>query len=157
MPDLPITLRSSSLKMGILLFGSAMFVAAGIGLFPNQPFIGALLLLVSAVGFVVGAIGIIPNSFYLLLNAEGFTMVSFFRKHFVPWECVESFQPAKVGLNAMVGWNYAPEYRRLASYAPANLRLAGIEAALPDNYGMTVEALSGLMNSVKAQSVHSAR
>ena len=148
----PLTLRPSLRNKALLLCVCGAFVAGGIWIFPTHPFFGALALMGFGLGFAVAAVGFIPNSFYLRLSEEGFTMVSFFRKHFVPWECVESFRPIKLGLNTMVGWNYAAEYKLFGSYAPANLRLAGAEAALPDRYGMSAEQLCALMNEAKQQS-----
>ncbi len=151
MKALPITLRPTLRSKLPLLLGCGVFVAVGVWLYDGQPFFGALLLLIFGIGFIVGLVAILPNSAYLQLTTEGFTFVSFFRKHFVPWECVDSFRAVKLGVNNMVGWNYSAEYKRLGSYAPANLRLAGVEAALPDSYGMALEALCGLMNEVAAQ------
>ena len=148
MKVLPITLRPTVRSKLPLLLGCGALVAAGLWLYGSQPFFGALLLLIFGIGFIVGVVAILPNSAYLYVAAEGFTFVSFFRKHFVPWECVDSFRGVKLGLNNMVGWNYAAEYKMLGSYAPANLRLAGVEAVLPDRYGMSVEGLCGLMNEI---------
>ena len=151
MKALPITMRPTLRSKLPLLLGCGIFVAFGVWLYDGQPFFGALMLLLFGIGFIVGLVAVIPKSSYLLLTTEGFTFVSFFRRHFVPWECVESFRPIKLGLNTMVGWNYAAEYKLFGSYAPANLRLAGAEAALPDRYGMSTEQLCALMNEAKQQ------
>src|SRR5258706_3167331 len=143
MKPLPITLRPTVRSKLHLLLGCGVFVAAGLWLYDGQPFFGALLLLVFGIGFIVGVVAILPNSAYLQLTTEGFTFVSFFRKHFVPWECVDSFRTVKLGVNNMVGWNYSAEYKRLGSYAPANLRLAGGEAGIAARFGFTVGGLCG--------------
>lgn len=136
MKALPITLRPSLRKMALLFFGSGTFVIGGLWLFPTQPFFGAILLMVFGLGFAVGAVGLIPDSAYLTLTTNGFTFASFFRKHTVSWESVEIFHPIKLGVNRMVGWKYAADFKALGRLADANLRLAGAEAALPDSYGM---------------------
>lgn len=156
MKVLPITLRPTVRSKLPLLLGCGAMVAAGVWLYDGQPFFGALLLLIFGIGFIVGLVAILPNSVYLQLTEEGFTFVSFFRKHFVPWERVDSFREVKLGVNNMVGWNYSAEYKRLGSHAHANLRLAGVEAALPDCYGMTVGGLCGLMNGVRLQNAKAA-
>ena len=149
MKALPMTLRPSLRKMALLFFGSGVFVSGGLWLFPTQPFFGAILLMVFGLGFVVGAAGLIPNSTYLTLSADGFTFASFFRKHTVLWESVEIFHPIKLGVNRMVGWKYAAAYKGLGRYANPDLVIAGAEAALPDSYGMSVEGLCELMNEIK--------
>ena len=151
MKALPMTLRPSLRKTALLFSGSGAFVICGLWLFPTQPFFGAILLMVFGLGFVVGAVGLIPNSTQLTLSADGFTFASFFRKHTVSWESVDAFRPIKLGLNTMVGWTYAADFKTLGRLADANILLAGAEGVLPDSYGMSVDALCGLMNEIKAR------
>ena len=151
MHPLPMTLHPSQKKMALLTIGTGVFVIGGIAIYPSLPFVGAIAILLFGLGFIVGLIGLLPNSAYLELTTKGFTFVSFFRRHFVAWESVASFLPIKLGLNSLAGYNYAPQYAGFRSLTNPNIALAGAEAALPDSYGMSVEALCKLMNEIKQQ------
>jgi hypothetical protein len=97
----------------------------------------------------VGLIGLLPNSSYLTLTERGFLFASLFRKHFVPWSNVQSFVPVKIRLNSMVGWNYSPAFGKSQRLRALNTAIAGVEAALPDTYGMPAEQLAKLMNQLR--------
>ncbi len=135
--------------MFVLLLGSALFVAGGIWLWPRKPVIGGLAVLVFGFAAIVLAVCLHPRSAFLTLTSEGFTFAALFRKNYVAWSTVQSFATVRIGLNRMVGWNYVPEFRESTSVRRANLAMTGIEAALPDTYGMTADELCALMNEVR--------
>jgi hypothetical protein len=64
----------------------------------------------------------------------------------VSWSDVDSFIPIKIQHNRMVGWNYSPGFSKSQRLRHMNTALAGVEAALPDTYGMSAEKLADLMN-----------
>jgi hypothetical protein len=92
-----------------------------------------------------------PRASYLLLEDEGFTFCRLFRKHFAAWRQVAQFVPIRVSGKQMVVWNYAPGRQGATGMRKLSVALAGTEAALPDTYGMTADALSGLMNTIRAR------
>jgi len=50
---------------------------------------------------------------------------------------VEIFVPIKIHLNSMVGWNYSSDYEASVRGRNVSIALSGVDAALPDTYGMT--------------------
>ena len=131
-----------------LLAGSLAFVACGVWLLPNEPFIAATTILFFGLCALVAAIGLHPKSSFLTLTTHGFIFASLFRKHFVPWSDVQSFTPTRIGGNKMVGWNYMPSFSASMKLRRANIAISGVEAAFPDTYGMSAEDLSALLNKL---------
>jgi hypothetical protein len=135
--------------MGLLLLGAVAFVTMGVWLIPRSPVVAGTTIFFFGLCAVVFAITLHPKSAFLTVASEGFTFASLFRKHFVAWSSVESFAPARIGLNKVVGWNYTPEAHAHAKLRKLNVAISGTEAAFPDTYGMTTENLSALLNEVR--------
>jgi hypothetical protein len=157
MPELPVTFRTRSLKMLLLALGSGVFVSSGLWLLPRQPIIAVASIVFFGLCGVVGLVGLLPGSSYLTLTERGFEFASLFRRHFVPWSNVESFVPVKIQFNRLVGWNYSPAFRESQRLRGLNTAIAGVEAALPDTYGMSAEQLVNLMNRVRERYVNAER
>jgi hypothetical protein len=156
MPDLPVTYRTRPMKMAFLALGSGVFVSIGLWLFPREPFISVGCIIFFGLCASVGLVGLLPNSSYLTLTEQGFLFASLFRKHFVAWSSVQSFLPVKIKFNSMVGWTYSSEFRESRRLRRINTSIAGVEAALPDTYGMSAEQLANLMNRLRDKHTSSA-
>jgi hypothetical protein len=148
-PKLPVTYRTRPPKMLLLTVGSGIFVASGMWLLPQQPYIALATIIFFGLCGLVGVVGLLPNSSYLTLTEEGFAFASLFRKHFVSWSSVQSFVPMRIQFNHMVGWTYAPEFSASRRLRGINTAIAGVEAALPDTYGLPAEQLANLMNQLR--------
>ena len=142
--------------MAALLAGSLAFVAGGLLLIPQEPLVGWLCVVFFGLGAIVFSVNLHPKSSFLTVAHEGFTVARLFRQHFVPWSHVQEFVPARVGLNKMVGWNYTPEFRAQATLRRINQATSGVEGALPDTYGMSVDALCALLNEIRVSHSKSA-
>ncbi len=86
---------------------------------------------------------------WLLPRQPSIALASLFRKHFVAWSDVQLFVPVWIQFNSLVGWNYLPAFRRSQRLRGLNTAIAGVEAALPDTYGMSAEQLAKLMNQLR--------
>ena len=97
-------------------------------------------------GIPLALISLLPGSSYLQLTPNGIEVSSLYRKWFVKWTDVQEFAPIRIATREMVGWNYSPSYtgQRLGRMAARGI--AGIEAALPDTYGQSADALATLLN-----------
>lgn len=149
MQTLPVTFQSSRKKMALLLLGSSIFVIGGVWLLPREPVTGMACIVFFGLGVAVAAVGFHPKSSYLTLTEQGLLFANLFRKHFVAWSSVEAFEPVTIHLNKMVGWNYTAEFRDSARLRRANSALAGVEAGLPDTYGMSAEQLASILNELR--------
>jgi hypothetical protein len=149
MPNLPVTYRTRPLKMALLALGSGVFVSLGLWLLPREPVIALGCVIFFGLCASVGLVGLLPNSSYLTLTEQGFLFASLFRKDFVAWSSVQSFVPVRIQFNSMVGWNYSSEFRGSTRLRRASTAVAGVEAALPDTYGMPAEQLADWMNQLR--------
>jgi hypothetical protein len=147
--DLPITLHASKAKMLGLVAISAVFVVIGIYMSPKEPVMGLLCAGFFGLCGIVGVLGLIPGGSYLLIERDGFTTSSLFRKHSYQWRDVGAFGVQRISRNKMVCWNFAPSYSGPKRGASISKTLTGIEAALPDTYGKKAEDLAELMNELR--------
>jgi hypothetical protein len=155
-PPVPFRLRSSRLKWTILMVLATAFVLGGIWIAPANASVGYSGIAFFGIGAIVAAVNLLPYSSYLLVDVDGFTFSSLFRKHFVPWSQVESFVLVRIKLTSMVGWNYIPQYRKAQTLRSVNTALAGAEAALPDTYGKSAAELIELLEHYRTTYGHTA-
>jgi hypothetical protein len=125
-------------------------------------FIGALMIRdgVGAGWFVGGFFGLgtlifvavlMPGAASLRLTRDGFHVRSLWRGHFTPWSAITGFRVARIARRSMVAFDFTdPGAHRGAGFARA---LTGVEGALPDSYGMSVERLAALMNAWREQAL----
>jgi hypothetical protein len=102
---LAVTLRSSRKKMLWMLVASLLFVAAGFWMLSDSPVTGYPSIVFFGLCVLAFGICLLPNSSYLRLAREGFTVCSIFRCRFIDWEHVGEFGATRIGLREMVGWD----------------------------------------------------
>ncbi|MEZ5460298.1 STM3941 family protein [Dokdonella sp.] len=142
---------SSLLKKCLLLAVSILFVACGVWMLPEKALTGSFIIAFFGLCALVFVVQLLPGSTWLKLDARGFTYCSLFRKHRVRWQDVESFVPVRMGPNDLVGWTWAENYKGTRGGSELSRRLAGVDAALPDNYGKSAGGLAQLMNSYNSR------
>lgn len=148
--SLPLRLTPNRGKLVLPLLICVGFVLCGILLVRASPILGYVGIGFFGFGAIACAVNLFPKSAYLLVDVDGFTYVSLFRKHFVSWSKVEGFVPARVGNTLKVGWNYNALHQRAKGLRKVSAALAGAEAALPDTYGRSVADLMDLLESCRA-------
>ena len=151
--SLPLELHPSKARIVLLLLVSTTFVAIGISLIPTQPVIAYGNIALFGLGVAVFLLQLHPKCSYLILRTEGFTFCALFRKHGVRWQDTKAFVPVRIGMNTLVGWSYASTFHARDRLRELNQALAGVDAALPDNYGLRPEDLANLLNHLRSQSV----
>jgi len=147
--DLPMTLRPSPLKMLGLLVISAVFVTMGIFMSGEEPVMGYLCAGFFGLCGVVAITALIPGSAFLLLERDGFTFSSLFRKHSYQWRDIARFGVTRISRNSMVCWEFSPSFTGPKRGAKFSKSLTGVEAALPDTYGKKADDLADLMNELR--------
>jgi hypothetical protein len=149
----PMVLRPSRLKVTALIVLSVVFVVVGImmvrsgGATAVKGWFGLIFFGLMGIVFV-GML--LPGSCYLRLDPNGFTMCTLYRKSFTPWSKVRNFGVTRVW-RRVVGVNLEPDASIGTGIRRVNRVIAGYDNALPDTYGMKVEALAELMNQALAQ------
>ncbi len=91
-----------------------------------------------------------PDSNYLLLTPEGFTVKSLFRTKLTKWLEVKEFtvdkMPGASGSVRAIFYDYIDSYPDLVTTRKLAKAMTGYEAALESGYGMKLEQLCELMN-----------
>jgi hypothetical protein len=129
-----------------LLVGALVFVAVGVWTLRQQPVTSWIGIVFFGIGAVFAALNLLPNSSYLEITREGFTICSSFRRRFIEWQHVGRFGVSHVGFKKMVGWDEAQSTSKIGA---TNKFLTGHSSALPDTYGLTAEELVHLMNRMR--------
>ncbi|WP_374711656.1 hypothetical protein [Symbiobacterium terraclitae] len=145
--QLPLTLRPNPMKWIFVMVLMAAMAAGGLWLWHEEPLPASVAVVFGLLGALAAAVQMLPNASYLRLTPEGFTFCSLFRSHTVAWSDVTEFYVLEHRGNGhkLVGWHYAPHYAHQLTLRIVNDNLIGVEAALPDTYGMDAYALADLM------------
>jgi len=144
--ELPVTLRSSRKKMLLMLVGSLVFVAAGL-LFPTQyRALNVSMVIFFGLCAVAFCVNLLPNSSYLRLTPDGFTMCSMFRCRSIEWRHVNTFGVTRIGTRKMVGWDPAHPPSKLGKTTKL---MSGYVSVLPHTYGLRAEELAELLNRLR--------
>ena len=141
-----ITLHPSRGKHVALLLVCVALFAGGVWMIQSGRGLGWFPAVVFALGIPVFGLNLLPGAASLTLSPEGFSFTSLYRKHpLTPWDHVTRFGIAKVSLNSMLGWDYAPGHTPAGNAPSFAKKQTGYEAALPDTYGMRIQHLVNLM------------
>lgn len=141
-------LRPSRLKTIAWLAVSAAFTAGGVWMVYSGEVMGWFVALFFGLCVVVFAVLLLPNSAYLSIGPDGFTVCSLFRAHSYRWSDVGPFavdcpRPCPY---RMVVFNFSEKYCASPRARKVAAAMTGYEGALPDSYGMTLEELADLLN-----------
>ena len=148
-----IVLRPRRRRRALLLVGSAVFFAVSALWMLAQPsLVAALGVLLFGFGTVAAALQMVPRWAYLRVGPEGLLVRHPFHKPTrVAWNDVERFTAYEVahqyGSVKMVGYDrrdLTPEKQRV--WQTVGRGMTGVDAALPDTYGMPHEELADLLN-----------
>jgi hypothetical protein len=151
---MPIEFRANRAKALLLLAGSAGFVLLGAWARHANPWLGWTCVLFFGLGIPASAAMLLPNATFLRLDARGFEMSAFFRRHRVEWQHVADFALVQVAGRRMIAIAYAPAYRRPRALRRAASTMSGIEGAIPDYYDAPIEAV---LDALLAWKEHSLR
>src|ERR1700746_1330412 len=125
--EVPVTLRSSRKKILGLLLLALVFVTSGIWTLPQGGVASWICIVFFGICAVVAAVNLLPNSSYLRITREGFTICSSFRCRFIEWQHVGRFGVSHGGFKKMVGWDAAQSTSKIGT---ANKFLTGCSSAL---------------------------
>jgi hypothetical protein len=157
----PVTLKPGRLTWLALSAGSLVFVAICIFLLIARPngfggtdvLITSLCILFFGAGALVGLAQLLPGFGGLVLSADGFDELSFYRRVHTPWSMASRFVATEtpdldpeprgsLGRNRVVGYEHSADIGVLADL---HRQLTGRSTTLTDNYGLTCEELAWLM------------
>jgi hypothetical protein len=152
--DRELVLHPRKLGNVAMLVVSAVFVAGGAWMIQSGEPMGWFVAIFFALGLVVFPILLLPGAAYLLINRDGFTFCSLYKKNSLRWSDVDQFfvlemRTGGIRVNKMVVFNYAPDYPKWKRSRVIVGELVGAEGGLPDTYGMKAEELAAFLNECK--------
>lgn len=149
--DKDITFYPKKGKILLLLFIFLLSTAFGIWMLTQEHRKAWYVITVFSFCSLMTIAALLPQSNYLRLSTEGFTVRSWFVNSFTPWTDVDRFAAEYVGLNKIVVFNYSHAHRKnkIAKFLAQHIK--GFEAALPHNYGKKAEDLANLLNQWKSR------
>jgi len=150
LPEDKLILRPKPLKTIILALVCLAFTTGGILISLEEEWKGWLIASFFGLGLLVFIVQLIPGSSQLTLTKEGFIVTSLFRSYFTEWSDIEPFEVGYVGKSKFVKFDYKANHKKHKTGKGIAKFLTGNHGALPSNYGMSLEDLSGLMNTWKS-------
>ncbi len=99
-------------------------------------------------GVVVFGLQLLPNSNYLRVGPDGFTVCTLFRSQSCPWSDVKAFEVRRVGRTEMVVFSFSKQPRGSPGLRRLNVRLAGAEAAVASSglWSISMGQLADVLN-----------
>lgn len=142
----PVTLKPSRRKWLFMALIGGAFTATGLFLMPKAEVWTWLGVGFFGFGTLVAIITLLPGSAGLRLSRDGFLVTSLFRGHFVAWAQATDFvaDPVAPARKKMVLYNDAGS--KNSRYGKISTGLVGRSGGMPDTYGMSADALAGLMS-----------
>jgi len=134
---------------------TAAFTAGGVLMIMSGELLGWFVAVVFGLCVLVFTVSLLPGANCLRVGPNGFTIRSLFRSHSYRWSDVRGFGVGRVGVKWMVVFDFTDEFQGTPRLRKISVALAGHEGALPDSYGMPLEALAELLNEYRDQGTNS--
>ena len=144
-----VILRPRKSRALLYLMLCAIFTVIGILMIADNKLMGWFVGPTFGLGVVVFILLMLPNSSYLLLKEDGFTVCSLYRTSSLKWSDIEGFEVTTIIGPKIVGFNFSSTYNRQQKVRKISKNMAGYEGALPDTYGISAKELAELLNNWK--------
>ena len=141
MSQVTLVLRPRIRKTVMLCLVSGLFFAGGVWMVRDGEPKGWFVAIFFGAAMLISMLLLVPGANSLTLTASGFKIKSLFRSHFIAWEDIRSFQLGDLAGHETVFFNFSAQHRHNRNAKQLSRWLSGSEAALPDTYGLTAEAL----------------
>lgn len=147
MTNSPETLRFYPNRAKLVLFAVGCSVGAmfGVWLCTLAPILGGLFAAMCGLVLVGVAIQLLPNSSYLEIRSDGFTMRGFYRDHSYRWEDIQAFFPISIHGNRMTAVTFTPEFAGHVWGRNLSQAMAGCDGAIPE-YGVPADKMADILN-----------
>lgn len=143
-------LRPSPFRMLGFSLACLGFAAVGLLLIHDGEWLGWPVVVFCGVGTLLFAAVTVPGACHLRLTRDGFEIRTLWRTAGIyRWSDVERFRAGRVGLNKAVVFDFADSYGGQETARAIAKEIGGAEGALPDSYGLSVEALAAIMNEYR--------
>jgi hypothetical protein len=155
----PVTLTPSRRKWSIMLvFSLAIAMSLWLALqhplsIRQEPFVVWMILVFAGFGIIVSTLMLLPHANVLILDEDGFELIKFFRRKYVPWKDASHFEISHLSHGGMVIFDNAQEKK--SHLARVNTWIGVRNSGLPDTYGLSAENMASLMNQWRERALQS--
>lgn len=146
-----LTFTASRKKAVLFLFGSLCFVALGVWMAPEKPLLGWSCVAFFGLGVPTSLVMLLPGAMYLKLDAEGFELGSFFRKHRTKWTDIERFEVRTIHTTKIITVVFSRTYQKQKLARAISSSLAGAEGGIPNSYNASLNEIVTALNDWKAR------
>lgn len=140
----------SRTKMVLFALGAAIGVAVGVWLATASLVLGGLSIAFWGLGFLVFIIQLLPNSSYLEIRSDGFTMRGLYRDHSYRWDDIQAFFPVSLHGNRMTAVTFRPEFEGHVWGRGMSQAIADCDGAIPE-YGVPADKMAEILNECLAR------
>jgi len=112
--------------------------------------LGGLFVAMFGLALVVVVLQLLPNSSYLEIRSDGFTMRGFYRDHLYLWQDIQAFVPISIHGNRMTAVTFTPEFAGRVWGRNMSQALAGCDGAIPE-YGVPADKMADILNECLAR------
>jgi hypothetical protein len=143
-----VVFRPSRGKLLGMLLVSAVFVVVGVFMVRAGQWLGWLPIVFFGLGMAVFALQLLPNSSYIRVGPDGFTVCTMFRVHSCRWGDVGAFKVGRVGTKEIVVFNFSRQYRGPRRLARLNVDVVSAEAAVAaaGTWNVRIDQLADVLN-----------
>jgi hypothetical protein len=141
----PVTLYPSRRKWGLVLLGAAIFTAGGIWMIQRGDSAGWYVTIFFGLGTLIAIAVMLPGAGRLTLDQDSFEAKTLFRGYRIRWADTRGFEAKRIFPplgQRLVVYDYLPKHGPLNAI---NVSIAGRNAGLGDNYGLSADNLARLM------------
>jgi hypothetical protein len=148
-PDAGATevLRPAPGKWLAMVAISAALAWIGTRILGTHPVVGWSCILFFGLCGALAVLNLWPGASRLVLDADGFEIVSLFRRTRVRWAEVARVGTARVGMHRVVGFDFVDGHAGGERLRRVNRNLSGFQAALPDTYGLAAPTLAARLDA----------
>jgi len=147
-----LLIPASRKKAFVLLLGSLAFVAVGVFILKQNPWVAWLTMGFFGLGIPVSLLMLVSDRVYLKLTPEGLETSSLFnQKRLVRWHDVAGFRMGLVQNARMIEIVYRPGYTEQAALRKVASAMAGMEGAIANSYVLPLDRLLERLNEWHAR------
>ncbi|MDH5835176.1 PH domain-containing protein [Luteimonas kalidii] len=140
-------LRPSPGKWLAMVAISGALVWIGTRILGTHPLVGWSCIVLFGLCGALAVLNLVPGASRLVLDADGFEIVSLFRRTRVRWPEVSRFGSTRVGMHRLVGFDFVDGHAGSERLRRVNRNLSGFQAALPDTYGRSAGDLAAQLDA----------
>lgn len=146
------TFRTKQLLLWIPTISGIVLAIMGIYDFRNSGNYGLLIIgILFGITSITSFLNLFPSVSSITVTAKGILVKAFFKKTFVNWDEIESFENKKVFFQNKIAIHFKPTYGKKFLGVPIGERRNNYTAVLPYQYNVKADELQKRLEEMKAK------